>query len=103
MAIKMVAFGVRPYFRSGWNSFDCFVVGISWLGAGVDLGSTENLPFLPLLRILRVVRIFKLIRSAKGLQLLLQTLIFSLPALGNVASVVFLFFYIYAIVVRLRL
>ena len=35
-------------------------------------------------------------KRAKGLQTLMQTLVFSLPALPNVGSVLFLFFFIYA-------
>ena len=66
MALKMVAYHPRLYFRDGWNQFDCFVVGISWVGTGVDFGTTQNLPFLPLLRILRIVRVFKLVPQARA-------------------------------------
>ena len=43
-----------------------------------------------------VARIFRLIPKAKGLKLF-QTLVYSLPALGNVGSVLFLFFFIFAV------
>ena len=48
---------------------------------------SSNLAILPLLRVLRVLRIFKLVPKAKGLRMMLQTLVWSLPALGNVATV----------------
>jgi hypothetical protein len=51
----------------------------------------------PLLRVFRVARIFRLIPKAKGLKKLFQTLLYSLPALGNVGSVLFLFFFIFAV------
>ena len=50
---------------------------------------------LPLLRVLRVLRIIKLVPKAKGLQLMMATLLWSLPALMNVASVLLLFMFIY--------
>lgn len=84
--------------QDNWCQFDLVVVLVSILGCAIDLATTQDLPFLPLLRVLRVVRIFRLIPKAKGLRTLLQTLMFSLPALGNVGSVLFLFFFIYAII-----
>ena len=84
--------------QDGWCRFDAIVVCVSIFGVIIDWATFQNLPFLPLLRMLRVVRVFRLIPKAKGLRTLLQTLVFSLPALGNVGSVLFLFFFVYAIV-----
>jgi hypothetical protein len=74
------------YFKSGWNIFDAIVVVVSIAGVALDYGTTQNLTFMPLLRIMRVVRIFKLIPKAKGLRTLMQTLLWSLPALLNVGT-----------------
>ena len=41
------------------------------------------------------MRIFKLIPKAKGLKTMMMTLMWSLPALFNVATVLFLFMFIY--------
>ncbi len=81
-----------------WHQFDVAIVAVSIAGFVVDLATTATLSFLPLLRVLRVLRIFRLIPKAKGLRSLLQTLLFSLPALANVGSVLFLFFFVYAVI-----
>lgn len=51
-----------------------------------------------LLRIARVARILRLAGKAKGLQAILQTIFFSLPALGNVALLLSLIYFMLAIV-----
>ena len=78
--------------------FDAFVVAVSIVGVVLDNATAQDLPFLPLLRMLRVARMFRLIPRARGLNTLFQTLVFSLPALGNVGSVLFLFLFIFAVV-----
>lgn len=81
-----------------WNMFDFVVVMLSLLSMTVRLLPTTNsIPGLNLLRIFRVARVFRLIPKAKGLRTLFQTLLVSLPALGNVGSVLFLFFFIFAV------
>jgi len=62
------------------------------------MGTPSDQEFLPLLRVLRVARIFRLIPKARGLRTLLETLVSSLPALGNIAAVLCLFFFIYAVI-----
>ena len=42
-------------------------------------------------------RLLKLIKSMRGLQKLIETLIFTLPSLMNVAALLFLVFFIYAV------
>jgi len=71
---------------------------VSIIGVAVDMGTPSDLEFLPLLRVLRVARIFRLIPKARGLRTLLETLVSSLPALGNIAAVLCLFFFIYAVI-----
>eukprot|EP00798_Chlamydomonas_sp_ICE-L_P006468 gene6469-3102_t len=98
MMIKMLAINIKPYFQDGWNQFDFLVVVISVVGCIMDYVATSDLAVMSLLRVLRVLRIFKLVPKAKGLRMMLQTLYWSLPALGNVAAVMLLFVYIYSII-----
>lgn len=63
----------------------------------VDVSTDEQVPVVSLLRVFRVARMFRLIPKAKGLRTLFQTLLYSLSALANVGSVLFLFFFIFAI------
>mmetsp|Transcript_3541 Transcript_3541/g.12709 ORF Transcript_3541/g.12709 Transcript_3541/m.12709 type:complete len:1714 (-) Transcript_3541:989-6130(-) len=95
-ALKLFALGPAPYFRDTWNAFDFSVVCLSIVGVAITSSGTK-VSYLSLLRIFRVARIFRLIPKAKGLRTLFQTLIFSLPALVNVGSVLFLFFFIFAV------
>lgn len=90
--------GPTSYFSEGWNRFDFFVVCLSIPGVVIDYATTKELKWLPLIRVLRVTRVFRLIPHAKGLRTLLQTLVWSLPALFNVGSVLFLFMFIYAVI-----
>jgi len=43
------------------------------------------------------MRIFRLIRSSKNLKVLLDTLVYILPSLANIGSLIFLSFFIYAV------
>jgi len=98
MILKWISISITPYFQDGWNIFDFIVVVVSVLGVILDYAQISSLTFLPLLRVLRVLRIFKLIPKAKGLRTMLMTLLWSLPALGNVGAVLFMFMFIYAII-----
>merc|ERR550537_2143521 len=70
---------------------------LSIVSISLSYGTSVDASFLSLLRIFRVARIFRLIPKAKGLRTLFQTLVYSLPALVNVGSVLFLFFFIFAV------
>ena len=48
-------------------------------------------------RVLRVTRLFKLIKSFEGIKNLIDTAIYSLPALLNVAALLSLVFFIFSI------
>ena len=97
MLMKMFALGMRNYFANSWNKFDFVVVLSSIVGITMDVSMDGEVPVVGLLRVFRVARIFRLVPRAKGLKTLFQTLIFSLPALINVGSVLLLFFFIYSI------
>mmetsp|Transcript_58372 Transcript_58372/g.186072 ORF Transcript_58372/g.186072 Transcript_58372/m.186072 type:complete len:1616 (+) Transcript_58372:485-5332(+) len=94
---KIFAFGAESYFKDSWNLFDFTVVCFSIVGITLEIAANKDVPVVSLLRVFRVARIFRLIPKAKGLRTLFQTLMFSLPALVNVGSVLFLFFFIFAI------
>jgi len=95
--LKLVAFLPKQYFADAWNTFDFGVVCLSVVGFTISVTSDFSPTYLNLLRVFRVARIFRLIPKAKGLRTLFQTLLYSLPALGNVGSVLFLFFFIFAV------
>jgi Ion transport protein. len=96
--LKLTGLGVVAYFRDRWNIFDFIIVLGTALGlilkwtTGSSVGSVAMV-----IRTFRVGRLFRLIRSARGLRTLFQTLLITVPALSNVASLLFLLFFIYAI------
>eukprot|EP00898_Chlorokybus_atmophyticus_P005123 jgi/Chlat1/5611/Chrsp369S00415 len=97
--LKLFALSPMGYFQEQWNRFDFVVAAAACASVTLDLtGAGRKVGILSLLRILRVARIFRLIPRAKGLKALFQTLVFSLPALVNVGSVLLLFMFIYAVV-----
>jgi len=95
--LKLFAFFPKQYFKDAWNVFDFSVVCLSIVGFIITVSTTTKASYLSLLRVFRVARIFRLIPKAKGLRTLFQTLVLSLPALVNVGSVLFLFFFIFAV------
>ncbi|KAG2432071.1 hypothetical protein HXX76_008998 [Chlamydomonas incerta] len=98
MLLKWIALGIRGYYKSGWNCFDCLVVCAGIAGVIVDFATDTVFTFFPIIRALRVLRLFRLIPRFKGLRTLLTTLWWSLPALINVGSVLFLLLFVYAII-----
>jgi voltage-dependent calcium channel L type alpha-1D len=91
-ALKVHGLQPTEYFRRAWNRFDFVCVALFWCGMAVgNLGL-----FGTLLRVSRVARIFRLINISKGLKTLFRTLVFSLPSIVNVGSVLLLIFFIFA-------
>jgi hypothetical protein len=92
----------RHYFRSKWNKFDFAVVLVSYFGIAIDnLSEGVTASLNPtILRILRIVRIFRILRAfrifkaAQGLQNLVKTLLRSLTAVGNLAALLLLLFFV---------
>jgi len=95
--LKLTALG-RKYFNDSWNKFDFIIVigtntGIlvRWI-TGVNVGSVASI-----VRMFRIGRLFRLINSAKSLRILFNTLLSSIPSLVNIGGLLFLLFFIYAI------
>ena len=91
MILKWIGLGVQ-YFYNSWNQFDCFLVVLSWVAQTGLLPSS----IASLFRIFRVARMVRLVRKVTGLLNLFKTLIFSLPALKNVAIIMALFLFIFS-------
>ena len=101
--IKLLGYGIRPYFHSGWNRFDFFVVVASIVDLavanveGFDASFLKSFQIIRVLRVLRITRALRLIKSLKELEKLIQTLSWSLSALANVLFLMLIFFCIFAI------
>ena len=96
------------YFKSGWNIFDLIIV----LASSVDLlvtlvvsrvtnFDTKALAVLRIFRVvraLRALRVLRTIRFLRQLQIMVTTLLKSIPALGSIVMLIGLVLYIFAIV-----
>ena len=93
--------GAAQYFGDGWCRFDFFLVCISLLDQIAHEALAAVLPVPPfLLRVMRLVRILRLLRLLKGakeLRSLLVTLVLSFPPLLNVASLLAMVIFVYAV------
>ncbi|MBE2217895.1 MAG: ion transporter [Ignavibacteria bacterium] len=90
--LKMLAKGSKPweYFYDGWNVFDFIIVAVCFLPIG---GA-----YIAVLRLARILRVFRLVSAMPKLQLLVGALLKSIPSMSYVGILLFLLFYIYAVI-----
>ncbi|OAF64984.1 hypothetical protein A3Q56_07288, partial [Intoshia linei] len=95
--LKLIAFGPKNYFRDAWNIFDFVTV----LGSITDVVASEfenkfiNLGFL---RLFRAARLIKLLRQKANIRMLMWTFIQSFKQLPYVCLLMWMLFFIYAII-----
>jgi voltage-dependent calcium channel L type alpha-1D len=95
--IKISALRKR-YFEDNWNKFDFVVVagtnaGLIFLWvSGSNIGMTVTI-----LRTFRIARLLRLMNGTESISQLFNTLLLTLPGLGNIAALLFLLFFIYAV------
>jgi len=88
---------------NNWNIFDFLVV------TGTNIGLIASPPFqekgsgggggvATVIRMFRIGRLLRLINGAQSIKKMFDTLIMTLPGLANVAAVVFLLFFIFAVI-----
>lgn len=101
--LKILAEGNKPlrYFSSAWNLFDLFILIICvvpYFISNQDTHIFATLRILRLARALRVFRVFRLITQLRPLQILVESLIKSIPSLLYVVLLMTIIFYVYSIV-----
>ncbi|XP_065213855.1 voltage-dependent calcium channel type A subunit alpha-1 [Planococcus citri] len=97
--MKIIAFGVRNFFKDAWNVFDFICVIGSLVDAGLTLFANKaNLPNLGFLRLFRAARLIKLLRQGYTIRILLWTFVQSFKALPYVCLLIGMLFFIYAII-----
>lgn len=106
MAVRMVAFGLwhsptglppgsQPgYFRVGWNYIDFVCVISGLIDVILELASLKekSLKLMRAVRTLRVLRPFRLVKRYKGVKVLIEALLTSVPTLLNVVGIMLLFY-----------
>ena len=93
--------GIEAYIMNGWNILDFIIVCASLADLGVTFSTstadTSSLKSLKSLRAIRAVRPLRMISRNEGLQIVINTLFSSIPALKNVMMVTILLLLIFAI------
>jgi len=91
--ILLRLFAERPFssfFKDSWNLFDFIIV----LSGHLFVGSH----FITVLRILRVLRVLRAISVIPSLKKIVNALLLTIPALGNISLLLGLLFYIFAVI-----
>lgn len=78
------------YFKDAWNIFDFIIV----VGGHIFVGAH----FITVLRILRVLRVLRAISVLPSLRKIVNALLITIPALGNIMLLMGLLFYIFAVI-----
>ena len=113
MIFKLLAIGLKEYFRSVWNVLDFFIVTTSWASliilwfnaanhSGDDNGNPNNSGAAEIgaLRALRTLRAFRPLRAVsrwRGMRVVMDALVFCIPSIANVLLVCMLFWLVFAI------
>eukprot|EP01047_Picozoa_sp_COSAG01_P033914 COSAG01_NODE_2519_length_7522_cov_6.051192_1_plen_1559_part_10 len=90
---KVGGLGYRAYFRGYWNQFDFIIVAFSIM----DLTPIHDHVDTSIFQTMRLLRMLKLVRRMQGLRALVQTLFVSLPAIFNLAALLLIVFFVYAV------
>eukprot|EP00198_Chlamydomonas_reinhardtii_P001158 XP_001690493.1 voltage-gated Ca2+ channel, alpha subunit [Chlamydomonas reinhardtii] len=102
--VKIFALGWMGYIKVSWNKLDFVLLVLGLLDLVVSMLQSNFLRILRVFRVqklialVRVARFAQLVKSVKGIQSLFSTLVYSLPAFGNVGALIGLFFFMYAYV-----
>ncbi|KAJ8001332.1 hypothetical protein DPEC_G00168440 [Dallia pectoralis] len=99
--LKLIAFGLRGFFKERWNQLDLAIVLLSIMGITLEeIDLNASLPINPtiirIMRVLRIARVLKLLKMATGMRALLDTVVQALPQVGNLGLLFMLLFFIYA-------
>jgi hypothetical protein len=108
---QIIAYGTfeqrYSYCRDVWNLLDVFVVGLSWITAGLEWaseliggggGSFVFLKALKVMRLLRVLRVLRGIKRLKGLQKIVNGMAFAFAPVLQTTPILLLFMLIFAII-----
>ena len=90
--IRMIAErSLVKFFKGGWNIFDFLIVSISL----IPVGGAES---IFVIRLLRIVRILRIITVVPAFRHIIEALIKTIPRVGFIALLMFIFIYIWAAV-----
>lgn len=88
LAAKLFAHRLQ-FFKSGWNLFDFFIVGIALVPAAQSMS---------VLRALRILRVMRLMSAAPSIRRVIEGFLTALPGMGSVFMLMSLMFYIGSVI-----
>uniref|UniRef100_A0A8C0IXF0 Voltage-dependent L-type calcium channel subunit alpha n=1 Tax=Chelonoidis abingdonii TaxID=106734 RepID=A0A8C0IXF0_CHEAB len=97
MLLKMYALGLRQYFMSLFNRFDCFVVCMGILEIILVEINVMSPLGISVLRCIRLLRIFKITRYWTSLSNLVASLLNSVRSIASLLLLLFLFIIIFSL------
>ena len=92
--LKLIGLGVRKYFRSSWNIFDC-VCTVAGLVSLVLLEFGIHSYYIMILRTLRLLRLFKMKKRFRDV---FGTFVILLPRLNSAIIIIFLIYYFFGVI-----
>jgi voltage-gated sodium channel len=91
IALRLLAAdSLSSFFKNSWNWFDFLIVAAGHIFVGAH--------FVTVLRILRVLRVFRAVSVIPSLRRLVDALLMTIPALGNIMLLMSIIFYIFAVI-----
>ncbi|XP_004685306.1 PREDICTED: voltage-dependent L-type calcium channel subunit alpha-1S [Condylura cristata] len=97
MLMKMYGLGLRQYFMSVFNRFDCFVVCSGVLEILLVESGAMNPLGISVLRCIRLLRLFKITKYWTSLSNLVASLLNSVRSIASLLLLLFLFIVIFAL------
>ncbi|KAF4072330.1 hypothetical protein AMELA_G00261950 [Ameiurus melas] len=97
MVMKMYAFGLRMYFMSIFNRFDCFVVTVGILEIILVSANVMTSLGISVMRCIRLLRLMKVTKYWTSLSSLVASLINSIRSIASLLLLLFLFIVIFSL------
>uniref|UniRef100_A0A4W4FYL9 Voltage-dependent L-type calcium channel subunit alpha n=1 Tax=Electrophorus electricus TaxID=8005 RepID=A0A4W4FYL9_ELEEL len=97
MFAKMYAFGLRTYFMSIFNRFDCFIVTVGILEIILVSANIMTSLGISVMRCIRLLRLVKISKYWKSLSNLVASLVNSVRSIASLLLLLFLFIVIFAL------
>jgi voltage-gated sodium channel len=94
-AMKLYGLGPRAYLADMWNRYDCAITACSLIDLGVH--NRVSTGIILALRVSRFARIFWVVSATQTIGRLFKTVLWSLPAMWNVALLILVCFYVFAV------
>ncbi|CAB4029789.1 two pore calcium channel 1-like [Paramuricea clavata] len=98
--LKFYTYGCREFFVNFWNTFDFFIIGGATIAFIVELSTdsvTASQAAVDFLMILRVLRMIKVMGSIERFKVVVNTVMQIGPSIAIYGGIVFILFYMYAI------